>query len=73
MMGKSRPKHVELTWNNKLIYMVHQVGYFHSITMKGFMYVKFIFVSFPFGVQLAFTSLLSRNSYFTLQVHISEL
>ena len=24
------PKHVELTWNNKLIYIVHLVGYFHS-------------------------------------------
>ena len=27
---KHRPKHVELTWNNKLIYRVHLVGYFHS-------------------------------------------
>jgi len=27
---KHRPKHVELTWNNKLIYIVHIVGYFHS-------------------------------------------
>jgi len=27
---KHRPKHVELTWNNKLIYLVHLVGYFHS-------------------------------------------
>ena len=25
-----RPKHVELTCNNKLIYIVHIVGYFHS-------------------------------------------
>jgi hypothetical protein len=34
---KHRPKHVELTWNNKLIYIVHLVGYFHScITMHGF-------------------------------------
>jgi hypothetical protein len=32
MMGENRPKHVELTWNNKLIYMVHLVGYFHSHT-----------------------------------------
>jgi hypothetical protein len=38
---KHRPKHVELTWNNKLIYIVHLVGYFHScITMNGFMNVK---------------------------------
>ena len=35
------PKHVEPTWNNKLIYIVHLVGYFHScITMHGFIYVK---------------------------------
>jgi len=26
---KHRPKHVELTWNNKLIYTVNLVGYFH--------------------------------------------
>jgi hypothetical protein len=32
MMGENRPKHVELTWNNKLIYIVHLVGYFHSNT-----------------------------------------
>ena len=39
---KHRPKHVEPTWNNKLIYIVHLVGYFHScITMHGFMNVKF--------------------------------
>jgi len=25
-----RPKHVELTLNNKLIYIVHLVGYFHN-------------------------------------------
>jgi len=25
---KHRPKHVQLTWNNKLIYIVHLVGYF---------------------------------------------
>jgi len=38
---KHRLKHVELTWNNKLIYIVHLVGYFHScITMHGFMNVK---------------------------------
>ena len=30
MMGENRPKHVELTWNNKLIYIMHLVGYFHS-------------------------------------------
>jgi len=42
MMGENiGPKHVQLTWNNKLIYTVHLVGYFHScITMHGFMNVK---------------------------------
>ena len=30
---KHRPKHVELTWNNKLNYIVHLVGYFHSYTL----------------------------------------
>ena len=30
MMGlKHRPKHVDLTWNSKLIYIAHLVGYFH--------------------------------------------
>ena len=34
---KHRPKHAEWTWNNKLIYIVRLVGYFHSsITMHGF-------------------------------------
>jgi hypothetical protein len=28
---KHRPKHVEPTWNNKLIYVVHLVGYFYKI------------------------------------------
>ena len=43
---KHRPKHVEPTWNNKLIYIVHLVGYFHScVTMHGFMNVKFIPIS----------------------------
>ena len=38
---KHRPKHVEPTWNNILIYIVHLVGYFHScITMHGFMNIK---------------------------------
>jgi len=38
---KLRPKHVELTWNNKLNYIVHLVGYFHiCITMHGFMNIK---------------------------------
>jgi hypothetical protein len=27
---KHPPKHVEPTWNNKLICIVHLVGYFHS-------------------------------------------
>jgi hypothetical protein len=36
-----RPKHVELTWNNKLIYIVHLVDYFHScITMNRFINIK---------------------------------
>jgi hypothetical protein len=40
---KHRPKHVEPTWNNKLIYIVHLVGYFHNcITMQGVMNVKSI-------------------------------
>ena len=38
---KHRPKHVKPTWNNKLIYIVFLVGYFHScITMHGFMNVE---------------------------------
>jgi len=38
---KHRPKHVDLTWNNKLIYIVHLFGYFHSYTtMQGFMNVE---------------------------------
>jgi len=38
---KHRPKHVELTWNNKLIYIGQLVGYFHSCnTMHGFINVK---------------------------------
>jgi hypothetical protein len=38
---KHRLKHVEMTWNNKLIYIMHLVGYFHScITMYGFMNIK---------------------------------
>jgi hypothetical protein len=41
MMGENRAKHVEPTWNNKLIYIVHVVSYFHScITMHGFINVK---------------------------------
>jgi len=39
---KHRPKHVQLTWNNKLIYIVHLVGYLHNCsTMHGFVNVKF--------------------------------
>jgi len=38
---KHCPKHVDPTWNNKLIYIVHLVGYFHScITLHRFMNVK---------------------------------
>jgi hypothetical protein len=38
---KHRPKQVKPTWNNKLIYIVHVVGYFYScITMHEFMNVK---------------------------------
>jgi len=44
---KHRPKYVEPTWNNKLIYTVHLVGYLHSsITMHGFMKVDFGYCSF---------------------------
>ena len=40
---KHRPKHVELTWRNKLIYIVHLVGYFYNcITVHGFVNVKFV-------------------------------
>ena len=43
MMGeKVAPKHVQQTWNNKLIYIRvgHLVDYFHScIKMHGFMNV----------------------------------
>jgi hypothetical protein len=45
MMGENIARNVELTWNNKLIYMVHLVGYVHScITTHGFMNVKFTFI-----------------------------
>jgi hypothetical protein len=27
---KYRPKHVQLTWNNKLIYILYLVGYLHN-------------------------------------------
>jgi hypothetical protein len=30
---KHRPKHVELTWNNKLMCIMHLVGYFRSWTL----------------------------------------
>jgi len=30
MMGENSPKNVEPTWKNKLIYIVHRVGYFLS-------------------------------------------
>jgi hypothetical protein len=34
---------VELTWNNKIIHIVHLVGYFHScITIHEFINLKFI-------------------------------
>jgi hypothetical protein len=46
--AKHRPKHVKLTCNNKLIYIVHLVGYFHScITMHGFINVKLILPARP--------------------------
>ena len=32
-MRKHRPKHVQLTWNNKLIYIVHLVGYLHNCAL----------------------------------------
>ena len=31
---KHCPKHVDLTWNNKLIDIVHLVGYFHSCSYQ---------------------------------------
>ena len=40
MMGENiARKHLEPTWNNKLIYIVHLVGYFHSC-MHGLMNIK---------------------------------
>ena len=44
MMGENiARKHVQLIWNNKLIYIVHLVGYFYScVTMHGFTNIKFI-------------------------------
>jgi hypothetical protein len=43
MHGPGNIKNVELTWNNKLIHIVHIVGYFHScITMHGFINVKYM-------------------------------
>jgi len=40
-----RPKHVELTWNNTFIYIVHLIGYFHScIRMHGFMIIKRVLI-----------------------------
>jgi len=43
MMGENRPKHVQPTWNNKLIYIVHLVGYFYSriAMLHGFMNVNY--------------------------------
>ena len=35
---KHRPKRVDLTWNNKLIYIVHLVGYYRS-SLKYYKYV----------------------------------
>jgi hypothetical protein len=32
---KHRPKHGEVTRNNKLIYIVHLVGYFHNFFRLG--------------------------------------
>ena len=40
---KHRPKHVELTWNNKLTYMVHLVGYFYSYISAGLQKYTFKF------------------------------
>ena len=38
---KHRTKHVELTWNNKLVYIVHRACYFcNCITMHGSMNVR---------------------------------
>jgi len=49
---KHRPKHVQLTWNNKLIYIVHLVGYFHNfITMHGFMNIKCCTISILFPMK----------------------
>jgi hypothetical protein len=34
---KHRPKHVQLTWHNKLVYIVHFVGYSHSHSWMCFL------------------------------------
>jgi len=62
---KHRPKHVGLTWNNKLVYIVHLVGYFRScITMHGFMNVKptEYAVIFFLSLQVRASSYNSNNS-----------
>jgi hypothetical protein len=49
---KHRPKHVELTWNDKLISIVHLVSYFRScFTLHGFTNVKFANYGHPHFIQ----------------------
>jgi hypothetical protein len=34
--GQKHPKHVEPTWNHKLFYIAHLVGYFHVYSHMSF-------------------------------------
>jgi len=68
---KHRPKHAELTWNNKLIYIVHLVGYFHScITLHGFMNTKFTNVPTGYETRYIIESLLREFFDFDVCFHI---
>ena len=49
-MGKNiAPKHVEPTWNNKLIYLMHLVGYFHSCYLFLLFASEFSVIELPTG------------------------
>jgi hypothetical protein len=70
MMGeKNCPKHVEPTWNNKLIHIMHLVGYFRScITMHGFMNVKFAPLTRRLPIKSAFRAI--RLEFVTARHHV---
>jgi hypothetical protein len=41
--AQTSPETCRLTWNNKLLFILHLVGYLHNcITMHGFMNVKYV-------------------------------